>query len=407
MHTIRERISEQSKTPRNAVFLPNLLGKLCDAVMSGRIQLVLFGAGSAGVHLWNALKFNHVPINCFCDNNPQIVGGSCSGRPVISIDELRQRHQESLIVISTSPPHSQEIRDQLLHLGFPSDRIHTPLFDPLIYYTNASNLYWPDVDLMSHAQQLQETYDLLSDTKSRDLFIHRMGLLTGCIDYASFQKFIGTFADLISDHGPNLFSAPVYDDNYFYFNSDFFPLKNDEVFANIGALIGDCAVKFVKTCEKRGLQYKEIINFEPDLNNFLQLSEKMNHFENVRCLPYGLWSHKSRMRFFTPNPFSAGTVGYLNTEGNIKVDLVSLDELLHDTDISLIKMDVEGAEMEALRGAAETIRRNMPKLAISVYHKRDDIFEIPLFIHRLHPGYKFYLRHYSTTFSETVLFAVP
>ncbi len=113
------------------------------------------------------------------------------------------------------------------------------------------------------------------------------------------------------------------------------------------------------------------------------------------------------MRFTSPNPSSAGAVGYLSAKGNVEVDLVSLDELLPDTEITFVKMDVEGAEMEALRGAAETIRRNVPKLAISVYHKRNDIFDVPLFIHRLHPRYKFYLRHHSTTFSETVLFAVP
>jgi FkbM family methyltransferase len=179
------------------------------------------------------------------------------------------------------------------------------------------------------------------------------------------------------------------------------------MFVNVGALIGDCALAFINACERKGFQYKKIINFEPDMNNFLKLSEKMMPLADVQCLRYGLWSHRGRMRFSNSNPSPGGSVGFLAAEGDFEVDVISLDEVLQDMEVSLIKMDVEGAEMEALRGAAKTIRRCTPKLAISVYHKRDDIFKIPLLIHSFYPRYKFYLRHHSTTFSETVLFAVP
>jgi len=260
--------------------------------------------------------------------------------------------------------------------------------------------------LQKHAQQLQNAYNLFADKKSKDLFIHRLALLTGGFDYRSFQTFIDEFADFVSVHGPNLFSGPLFDENYFYFHSDFFPLKEGEVFANVGALLGDCAIEFANVCREKNLVYKGIINFEPDPNNFAKLSANMANLPNVRCFPYGLWSGRSRLRFSNPAQSRAGVPGWLDVNGDLEVDVVSLDELLPDAEITLMKMDVEGAEMEALKGAAATIRRNKPKLAISLYHKRDDIFEIPLFIQQLHPGYKFYLRHHSTTFSETVLFAI-
>jgi FkbM family methyltransferase len=407
MNRVINIIQDLSKPFQDADCLPNVLGKYNREAVLGHMPIVLFGAGSAGVHLCNALKIHHVDISCFCDNNPQISGGYCAGHPVISVEALRKDHQKSLIVISVSQPNAQQIRDQLLHLGFTSDRIHTPPPDPLLYYTNAANLYWPAVDLQTRTQQLQDTCDLFSDQKSKDLFIHRIASLTGGLDYNSYRRFIQLFADLIADPGLNLFLSPRYDENYFYFNSEFLPLENNEVFANIGALVGDCAIEFANACKSKGLQYKEIINFEPDHNNFVQLSANMNHLANVRCLHYGLWSHRSRLRFSNPDQSRAGTPGGLDPDGNLEVEVTGLDELLPDVEISFMKMDVEGAEIEALRGAANTIQRNRPKLAISVYHKRDDIFEIPLFIHQLHPGYRFYLRHHSTTFGETVLFAVP
>ena len=346
-------------------------------------------------------------ICCFCDNRPQTVGGDYAGYPLISIEELKRDHQESLIVISAGQPYAQQIREQLLQSGFSSHNLHAPTPEHLLYYTNATNLHWSPADVLACAQHLQQSYELFFDQRSKDLFLHRVTLLAGGFDYRSFHAFIRAFADLASDPGPEPFLCPHYDENHFYFHSDFFPLRTHEVFANVGALVGDCALEFAQACQAKGLEYKEIINFEPDPNNFLQLSENMKPFPRIRCLPYGLWSQRSRLRFSNPNQSGPGTPGSLDEDGSLEVDVVSLDELLPDSGISLLKMDVEGAEMEALRGAAETIRRNRPKLAISVYHKRDDILEIPLFIHHLNPDYKLYLRHHSTTFCETVLYAVP
>lgn len=72
----------------------------------------------------------------------------------------------------------------------------------------------------------------------------------------------------------------------------------------------------------------------------------------------------------------------------------------------MIKMDVEGAELESLKGARETILRNRPKLAICIYHKPEDMTEIPLYIKSLVPEYKFFVRHHSNYFAETVLYAI-
>lgn len=403
---IIKRISELSMPYEGADFLPNILGKHQYDVVRGNIPVVLFGAGSLGMRLCSGLKINNIHIASFCDNNPKILGNQYAGHPVISVEELKKDHLGSLIIISASLLNVQQIKYQLSRLGFQNDMIHTPPLNPLLYYSNAVKLHWPAADLEEHASQLQNAYELFCDQKSKEIFVNRIALLAGAFDYESFKRFIQVFGDFISKRSPNLFSNPRYDENHFYFFSEFFPLKNHEAFANVGALIGDCAIEFIKACKQKGYQYKEIINFEPDPDNFKKLSSNMNHIANVKCLPYGLWSSKARLRFSNPNQSIVGTPGWLDKNGSLEVEVDSLDHLLPDAEISFIKMDVEGAEMEALRGAANTIKKNTPKLAISVYHNRNDIFEIPLFIHQLHPGYRFYLRHHSTTFSETVLFAI-
>lgn len=74
--------------------------------------------------------------------------------------------------------------------------------------------------------------------------------------------------------------------------------------------------------------------------------------------------------------------------------------------VTFIKMDVEGAELEALKGARKTIMKHHPRLAISIYHKPEDIWEIPAYILSLSEDYRFYIRHYQFSKNETILYAV-
>lgn len=116
----------------------------------------------------------------------------------------------------------------------------------------------------------------------------------------------------------------------------------------------------------------------------------------------GLWNQKDELSFL-----QRSSNGHLSQEGNIRVKLDALDHILKGEKVTFIKMDIEGAELKALQGSRNTIIEHRPKLAICVYHKPEDIIEIPLYIHEIAPEYKFYLRHHSKEYTETVLYAVP
>ena len=88
-----------------------------------------------------------------------------------------------------------------------------------------------------------------------------------------------------------------------------------------------------------------------------------------------------------------------------RVEVVRLDDAVDDG-VTYIKMDIEGAELNALAGCQETIRTNRPKLAICVYHRPSDYFEIPRLIHLMRPDYRLYLRQHSPFNIDTVLYAV-
>ena len=93
---------------------------------------------------------------------------------------------------------------------------------------------------------------------------------------------------------------------------------------------------------------------------------------------------------------------------SLQVTTVSIDDLVREKNLAkvdFIKMDVEGAELNALKGAEQTIRTFKPRLAISVYHKENDLTEIPEYLNELGLGYKFFLDHFTIHTEETVLFA--
>lgn len=82
-----------------------------------------------------------------------------------------------------------------------------------------------------------------------------------------------------------------------------------------------------------------------------------------------------------------------------------MDNLISEK-VTFIKMDIEGAEYNALLGCKKIIREQKPKLAICIYHKPEDIIEIPELILSINKEYQFYIRHYSTTWAETILYAL-
>ena len=88
-----------------------------------------------------------------------------------------------------------------------------------------------------------------------------------------------------------------------------------------------------------------------------------------------------------------------------KVLTTSLDEFFHDENVTFIKADIEGAEYSMLEGSINILTNCKPRLAISVYHNPSDLYRIPLLLEKLNVGYKFYFRHYSYTWGDSVLYA--
>jgi len=187
-----------------------------------------------------------------------------------------------------------------------------------------------------------------------------------------------------------------------YFGLDFIPYEEDEVYVDAGCYdLGD-AFRLQKFCK----HLKRVYAFEPDPKNYrvcLERKEK-GGLSGIELFPFGTWSEKTDLTFSAKGNTSSKVSG----SGEASIAVVPIDAMIHPEDrVTFIKMDVEGAELESLKGAENTIRRDRPKLAVCIYHKPEDMVEIPLFIKELVPEYKLYVRMHANEGSETVLYAIP
>jgi FkbM family methyltransferase len=123
----------------------------------------------------------------------------------------------------------------------------------------------------------------------------------------------------------------------------------------------------------------------------------------IEVVPKALWDRSGAAVQYAAR--GTGTAVLSAGSGDGHAETMTVDDLVGESRVDFIKMDIEGAELKALRGAARTIVRHRPTLAIAVYHSPTDLAEIPRFIASLGAGYDLFLDHFTIHREETILFA--
>ena len=194
--------------------------------------------------------------------------------------------------------------------------------------------------------------------------------------------------------------------NQQYFDNDIIRPVEHEVFVDGGCFDGTTVRNFVAWSNRI---YDEIYSYEPDHINYERTLTDMsnNPVKNLHLYNKGLWNKSDKLYFYESGGQGSGIVSDDNEDTEVvPIETVSIDETVGDSKVTFIKLDVEGAEYEALQGAITTIQRYHPRMAISIYHKPEDIFTIPRFVMEMSDDYTFYLRHYQMSDCETILYAI-
>ena len=181
---------------------------------------------------------------------------------------------------------------------------------------------------------------------------------------------------------------------------DFFKPNKSEIFVDAGSLDAKTALEFSQWAKN---DYEYIYSFEAN-PNYIKYCEETFQKYNLKgtIINKGLWNESTNLQF----QISLTNYGSkIKNSGEETIEVTSLDETLQGNSVTFIKMDIEGAEFKALLGSEKTIKKYHPRLAISIYHKPEDILELPALLLEIQPDYHFALRQYYSNGAETVLYA--
>jgi FkbM family methyltransferase len=352
-------------------------------------SLVLFGAGGLGQKTLAGLRQLNISPVAFSDNNRSLLGREVDEIPVLSPEDAAHQFGKTAVFVITifmdsAPGGIEPLLDQLRGLGCENVISFVPLF-----------WKYPDVFLPHYAYDLPHKVVAAADR------IRRAWKLFD--DELSQDEFLAQIKWRLD---PGFDKIPPPSSHSIYFPPELIHLSPTEVFVDCGAYRGDTLLSFLKQAHG---SFQRLLAFEPDPMNYENLSELVASFvpdisNRIQTRELAVGRRLETLHFHAQGVASSA----LSEQGEIAVRSEHLDLLLSEEKPSFIKMDIEGAEIDALEGALETIRTQQPILAVSAYHRQEHIWEIPLLIHSIALSYRFYLRRYhERVLDDLVLYAIP
>lgn len=321
-----------------------------DRLASETRPIVLYGMGDGADKILNILELRGIPASGVFASDDFVRGQSFRGFRVETLAQIEKRLGEVVILLSFASQRP-EVLAQIREV----EQRHTLLAPEVPVYGEA---LFDMAFLKEHEDSLVQVYDALSDEVSR----HTLRCI---LEYRISGKLCYLWE-----------SATPREELYSILN----PGPN-EIFVDGGAYTGDTVAEFLEHTEGC---FEKIVALEPDRRNFTKLSatvEKMGH-SNIQCLNLGLWKERDTLSFRQ----STGRQNALCREGPPNTPVDSLDHILAGEKATILKLDVEGAEREALLGAQETIARHRPSMILSAYHRTEDLFALPLLALELYGG---------------------
>lgn len=316
--------------------------------------IVLYGTGNGAEKIAAVLKERGIRISGVFASDDFVRSKTFEGLPVTNYGTAKESFGDMIILVC-----------------FGTDR--PELIKHIAELSEEQELYCPDVPVFggglfdkeykeAHDGELSFVRSRLADEQSRRVF-------DSVIEY----KLCGRPKLLFGCESPEIDAWKLLD------------LKKDESYLDLGAYTGDTISSFIEAAGS----YGNIYAFEPDARNFRKLSENTAGLSNCNLYNIAVSDKKETVRFLK----NAGRGSSAKGGKEIFIDADSVDNVLKDRTVSVIKFDVEGEEKKAISGAKHVIKRDHPKMMIAAYHRTEDLFAIPMQVLDIDSSYKLYLRH--------------
>ncbi len=326
-------------------------------------DIYIYGSGCMGVYIrdhLSAIPGVKARIKGFLDSNPSRIGERIENLEILAAGDFRLHPDRCLVVLAVNSRAGLEEMEAMCrskdYRFVRFNRIRLLLEPPV------------DANRLETDPGPRSALSLWADAESAAVYRARIRLL------ATRDE-----ADIVCANHEEQYFPP------------FMPASKYGFFADVGAFDGDTLA-----CYKRriGDIPGHYYAFEPDSGNYSRLCRFAGEEKRFTAFNLAIGAGENRPRFVDP-------------ETRRLVSTVALDSVLDGREVSFIKMDIEGAEMAALRGAEKIIGVQRPALAICVYHQPEDLWTIPRWLRAAMPEACLYLRHYSMYQNETVCYAVP
>lgn len=342
----------------------------------------IFGAGGFGTSLCKAMQARGIDVSGFVESSPKT--NSVMNLPVVNWDTLKQSHpdtQLALGILNRSTPYDELVKIAA-QAGF--NDVLMPWDTYGEFDKELGWRFWLSKRsfILSGIDRIKKVSECLADKESRDTLMRITAFRLGQdISFASQKT----------------------DENQYFNNLTLKSLKGRSVsYVDCGAYNGDT---YIDLMSQQGIDCRQALLLEPDPENFNALTSNLNNdkYRNAICLPIAAADKYSILTFNA----GQGEGGAIGSNGNVHIAAVSLDEILCNTPVDFVKLDVEGAEAQVIKGARRVIENSRPVLALSLYHNPQDLWELPELVFGICKEYNFYIRqHYYNSF-DSVFYAVP
>ncbi len=341
-------------------------------------KVILYGAGIDGIKVLAELENYQVEVIAFFDMRADLLK-NIKDIPVFKPDynivtENEKAHIPVILTVKPFKKVNDEIIKTLIEHGYKNIIKATDMFD--FYSFTEKDI--SEFDRINSS--IIECAQLLEDEES----------------YKIYKGFIASHATKQYD----TFSTPT--QNTKYFDSDFGENKGFQRYIDCGAFDGDT----LRDLNQLKGKVEKVALFESDMSTFKELlkmigNDSQIYAEEMSLYPCGVWSDTVKLRANNGMELNS----HISDDGDDIIQCVAIDQVLKGFNPTFVKIDVEGAEYQALTGARNTITENKPDIVISLYHDLRDIWELPLFIKSWDLGYKFYIRVYGKGGNATMLYA--
>ena len=319
----------------------------------------LYGTGNGADKILDTAEKFGIPIAGVFASDGFVRNRTFRGFPVLSLAEVRQRCGEDFVILLAFGSDRPEVMERIREL----DARHTLLIPEVPLYGGGlfDRRYAEE-----HREKLDEARSLFCDERSRQLFDDAVSFrLGGKLSFLEdTEPFTVTCADLAGD----------------------LPIR---CAVDGGAFRGDTARQITEI-----LHPDTVFAVEPDPHNLKKLAAYAEEERRCKIVPVHavLWDRDGTLPFASGGNRGSGTNGHGRRSRILSVPSVTLDTLLGASAVDFIKLDVEGAEENVIAGGEAVLRREQPSMAVSLYHRTDDLWLLPRRLRALLPDHRFYLR---------------